>query len=442
MLKRTKISKKWLSTEVNSVRPYKSRSSRPCDFCRKRKTCCIIQDLIPCMACASFNKGVCTFLEGPIKRVARKNTSVDTVNTLPQASELNNSAENGRRRTNKPKTNQTHSTGDFSSFDENSSTIQDDSIYSTQNSLQVLDCSSPQSLKLYDTLPAGLIGDVYGDYSGGLSMPITKPRYQSDNVFGSNLECPPSPSQSIQSEIGVVGVPRRAVSNTFSSSSASNHAYTNHLAMQSMDITPASGAAPISVYSHIHRQPYVASYYHSNSTVAPCNADMDYFPPQPMSFESNSIRGEESSILLQTWNDENTHASTAKYTPQMMYSGTDSYQQPTPLSSVSMRANGSTFERLFPGDEPAKNEIFHTRLHNQFQERLQQKDYDMYAGTHEAYTAGNFPSTNISTDLILSTSYHPFLQEAAAKKALLAPLYQQLYLPLDHAIPEPLFLAD
>lgn len=63
-----KLAKKLLANRVNSVRPYKSRSKRPCDFCRRRKTCCIIENLIPCMACALFNKGTCTFLEGPLKR--------------------------------------------------------------------------------------------------------------------------------------------------------------------------------------------------------------------------------------------------------------------------------------------------------------------------------------------------------------------------------------
>lgn len=69
-----KLAKKQLATSVNSVRPYKSRSKRPCDFCRRRKTCCIIEKLIPCMACSRFNKGACTFLEGPLKRRSRKST--------------------------------------------------------------------------------------------------------------------------------------------------------------------------------------------------------------------------------------------------------------------------------------------------------------------------------------------------------------------------------
>lgn len=68
------IPKKVFASSINSVRPYKSRSKRPCDFCRRRKTCCIIQNHIPCMACAQFNKGACTFVEGPFKRENRKPT--------------------------------------------------------------------------------------------------------------------------------------------------------------------------------------------------------------------------------------------------------------------------------------------------------------------------------------------------------------------------------
>ncbi|ODV68842.1 hypothetical protein HYPBUDRAFT_192037 [Hyphopichia burtonii NRRL Y-1933] len=67
-----KYSKKQLSNQVNSLRPYKSRSQRPCDFCRKRKTCCIIDKLIPCISCIQFNQGNCTFKNGPVKRIVRK----------------------------------------------------------------------------------------------------------------------------------------------------------------------------------------------------------------------------------------------------------------------------------------------------------------------------------------------------------------------------------
>lgn len=67
-----KVSKKELLSLVNSVRPYKLRSKRPCDFCRRKKACCIIEGLIPCMACVQLNKGRCTFLEEPVKRTGRK----------------------------------------------------------------------------------------------------------------------------------------------------------------------------------------------------------------------------------------------------------------------------------------------------------------------------------------------------------------------------------
>lgn len=69
-----KLSKKALANKVNSVRPYKSRTKRPCDFCRRRKTCCIIEKTTPCLACVQFNKGNCTFVLGPLKRVKRNET--------------------------------------------------------------------------------------------------------------------------------------------------------------------------------------------------------------------------------------------------------------------------------------------------------------------------------------------------------------------------------
>lgn len=80
-----KLTKKILSNQVNSLRPYKSRSQRPCDFCRRRKTCCIIENSIPCTACIQFNHGNCTFKEGPIKRVNR-NSGQKKANRVKKAS--------------------------------------------------------------------------------------------------------------------------------------------------------------------------------------------------------------------------------------------------------------------------------------------------------------------------------------------------------------------
>lgn len=92
-----KLAKKLLASRVNSVRPYKSRSKRPCDFCRRRKTCCIIENLIPCMACAQFNKGVCTFLEGPLKRRNRKTSEsrVKRGRRLSQDEDLSSGLDSG-----------------------------------------------------------------------------------------------------------------------------------------------------------------------------------------------------------------------------------------------------------------------------------------------------------------------------------------------------------
>lgn len=81
-----KIDNRLLAIETKSLRPYKSRLSRPCDFCRKRKTCCIIKGLIPCTSCVDFNFGQCTFLEGPVKRksssLTKKSSWESTSNSL------------------------------------------------------------------------------------------------------------------------------------------------------------------------------------------------------------------------------------------------------------------------------------------------------------------------------------------------------------------------
>lgn len=57
---------------AKSNRPYKSRAQRPCDFCRRRKTCCIIEGSVPCTPCIQFNKSKCTFNEGPMKRNSKQ----------------------------------------------------------------------------------------------------------------------------------------------------------------------------------------------------------------------------------------------------------------------------------------------------------------------------------------------------------------------------------
>lgn len=55
------------SDEVTSGRPYKSRKSRPCDACRRRKVTCVMPVGPPCERCTHFNKS-CTFEQGPSKR--------------------------------------------------------------------------------------------------------------------------------------------------------------------------------------------------------------------------------------------------------------------------------------------------------------------------------------------------------------------------------------
>lgn len=80
-----------MSKENNSILPkdikkriYKSRKQRPCDNCRKRKSCCIIENGIPCKLCKMFNKK-CTFDKGPVynndnsnNRNKSKNKSMST----------------------------------------------------------------------------------------------------------------------------------------------------------------------------------------------------------------------------------------------------------------------------------------------------------------------------------------------------------------------------
>lgn len=56
-------------------RQYKSRKQRPCDFCRKRKVCCIINGSLPCVRCEKLNGGECTFNDGPIKKSRRSQSA-------------------------------------------------------------------------------------------------------------------------------------------------------------------------------------------------------------------------------------------------------------------------------------------------------------------------------------------------------------------------------
>lgn len=54
-------------SSANSIRPYRSRRNRPCDFCRRRKTRC---DMLPegiCAMCKKIN-GHCTFVAQPAKK--------------------------------------------------------------------------------------------------------------------------------------------------------------------------------------------------------------------------------------------------------------------------------------------------------------------------------------------------------------------------------------
>ncbi|GAM82686.1 hypothetical protein ANO11243_006680 [Dothideomycetidae sp. 11243] len=45
----------------------RTRSERPCDGCRRRKSKCVVQDSTPCVLC-KFHKEECTFVQGPVPR--------------------------------------------------------------------------------------------------------------------------------------------------------------------------------------------------------------------------------------------------------------------------------------------------------------------------------------------------------------------------------------
>ncbi len=55
-------------------RPYRSKKSRPCDLCRHRKACCVMQGSPPCMLCKK--RGVkCTFTQKPPERSGKLSRS-------------------------------------------------------------------------------------------------------------------------------------------------------------------------------------------------------------------------------------------------------------------------------------------------------------------------------------------------------------------------------
>lgn len=75
-------------SKLYSTRPYKSRTQRPCDFCRRRKSCCIIGEDNICLSCKKFNHNDCTFHEGPIKRVYKRKLTVPILPSQPLPGQL------------------------------------------------------------------------------------------------------------------------------------------------------------------------------------------------------------------------------------------------------------------------------------------------------------------------------------------------------------------
>lgn len=60
-----------MPVDTKKGRPYRSKKQRPCDLCRRRKTCCVIHDKPPCMLCAKH--GVkCTFAQKPSRRSVKR----------------------------------------------------------------------------------------------------------------------------------------------------------------------------------------------------------------------------------------------------------------------------------------------------------------------------------------------------------------------------------
>ncbi|KAL1631002.1 hypothetical protein SLS56_004676 [Neofusicoccum ribis] len=67
------------------ARPYKSRSRRPCDFCRYKRAACLLASAPPCELCARYGKP-CTFVENPAKRRRRNDDHEPAVGSLARPS--------------------------------------------------------------------------------------------------------------------------------------------------------------------------------------------------------------------------------------------------------------------------------------------------------------------------------------------------------------------
>lgn len=72
------------------ARPYKSRTKRPCDFCRHKRAACLLAAAPPCDLCSRHGKP-CTFLENPAKR-RRPNSSPSSAPPLSAPANLHHAS--------------------------------------------------------------------------------------------------------------------------------------------------------------------------------------------------------------------------------------------------------------------------------------------------------------------------------------------------------------
>lgn len=71
-----------MDVEIRPGRLYKSRKSRPCDACRRRKVTCIMPSGPPCQRCVHFCKD-CTFEQAPTKRKRPVRSTQHTLEERP-----------------------------------------------------------------------------------------------------------------------------------------------------------------------------------------------------------------------------------------------------------------------------------------------------------------------------------------------------------------------
>lgn len=513
MDRKEKVSYKLLSSKVKSIRPYKSRSSRPCDFCRKRKTCCIIKDLIPCMACIGFNKGRCTFLEGPIKRT-KKVGGVDHDTRL--SNDLNGSMteciqnahsniSSGQspvpRMKQQRQKNSSKNTSSLTSHvgatgipkmpsSSMVGTSGSNQFSMTSTAFQQMEYSSPQSMYSYHTSPAipnETQNVAMTNSSIFLGQTLSQPQLHDEDLQESydqsqySLETsnyPPLPSVSIQSEIGGLNAQNRFRPQSaqpiqtarFQGSSLANTLFGSAVdpAVREEFLASCSQSAPcdVALVSGYFEQPkpFVSqSNVSDNSNTLSTHRESQY--SMNTSYNTSSINNTFPSFSHQNSSkfpdNSGWSIQSQKFTPQLS-SSTNFNQHPTPMSTgPNIQSTTQSFnEDIFAMDDgnigyqSAHSDSFYQKNHQQFQDRIHQSESFLPPEYFDSFgistiqqpehnsMIGKFAknrefSNNMSA--MKPSSAHP---QNSANCQLLAPLYNQLFLPLDHAIPEPLYLMD